>query len=99
MPRQVTTHPEPIRISAVFALLLMACLCFLALQRCEAQNLVPNPSFELTDTCPNTCCFNVGDRPLYWNRWDQSPDYFNACADTINGVDTLVGVPWNGFTW
>ena len=87
------------RINAVPALLAMACLFFLALPRCEAQNLVPNPSFEQTDTCPYSIGFNLGDRPLYWNRWDQSPDYFHACADTINGVDTLVGVPWNGFTW
>lgn len=87
------------RSSAVLALWAMACLFFLAPPRCEGQNLVPNPSFELADTCPYTPSFNVGGRPLFWNRWDQSPDYFHACADTINGMDTLIGVPWNGVTW
>jgi hypothetical protein len=99
MPRQAKKHLLHKRTGAVPALWAMACFCFLALPRCEAQNLVPNPSFELTDTCPISCCFNVGDRPLYWNRWDQSPDYFNACADTSGGIDMLMGVPWNGFTW
>jgi hypothetical protein len=98
MPRQAKKHLLHKRTGAVPALWAMACLCFLALTRCEAQNLVPNPSFELTDTCPYTFGFSVGDRPLYWNRWDQSPDYFNVCADTIGGFD-LVGVPWNGWTW
>ena len=77
----------------------LGCLLLLAALRCEAQNLVPNPSFEVTDTCPNTCCFNVGDRPLFWNRWDQSPEYFNACAGDLGGIDSLVDVPWNGWTW
>ncbi|MCB0771743.1 MAG: T9SS type A sorting domain-containing protein [Flavobacteriales bacterium] len=99
MPTYARTHLKHNRTNAVLALWAMACLCFLALPRCEAQNLVPNPSFELTDTCPNTCCFNVGDRPLYWNRWDQSPDYFNACAGSLGGIDTLMDVPWNGWSW
>lgn len=91
-------HMLPKRSSAVRALWAMACLFFLAPPRCEAQtNLVPNPSFELTDTCPYSIGFNVGNRPLYWNRWDQSPEYFHACA--VPPVDALVGVPWNGFTW
>ncbi len=75
------------------------CLLGMALLRCEAQNLVPNPSFEVTDTCPHTIGFSVGDRPLFWNRWDQSPEYFHACAGDLGGADTLVDVPWNGFTW
>lgn len=77
----------------------LGCLLLLASLRCEAQNLVPNPSFEEFDTCLYNCCFNVGDRPLYWNRWDQSPDYFHACAGDLAGVDTLMDVPWNGWTW
>ncbi len=75
----------------------MAWLCFLALPRCEAQNLVPNPSFELHDTCPSI--FGFASKPLYWDRWDQSPDYFHACAGELGGIDTLLDVPWNGFTW
>jgi len=63
----------------------------------NAQNLVPNPRFELHDTCPEI--FGFTSKPLYWNRWDQSPDYFHACAGNLGGIDTLLDVPWNGFTW
>ncbi len=76
--------------------LLLGCLGSVAFLRCEAQNLVPNPSFELKDTCPYTIGFQEGDRPLYWFPWDQSPEYFNACVPGT-GVDSLVGVPLNGF--
>jgi hypothetical protein len=47
---------------------------------CEAQNLVPNPSFEIYDTCPNT-----EDQIQYaigWSKFSQAgttPDYYNAC--------------------
>jgi hypothetical protein len=78
--------------------LVLCCSLFVASLRCEAQNLVPNPSFELKDTCPYAIGFLEGDRPLDWFPWDQSPDYFNACVPGT-GVDSLVGVPWNGFTW
>ena len=75
----------------------LGCLLFIAPPRCEAQNLVPNPSFELHDTCP--AIFGFTSKPLYWDRWDQSPEYFHACAGGLGGVDTLLDVPWNGFTW
>jgi len=76
------------------------CLLCVAALRCEAQgNLVPNPSFEQLDTCPYSIGFQEGDRPLAWHSWLNSPDYFHTCAQTINGVDTLVGVPRNGWTY
>lgn len=62
-------------------------------------NLVPNPSFEELDVCPYAIGFQLGDRPRDWYSWNQSPDYFNACAQPINGADTLVGVPLNGWTY
>ena len=74
----------------------LGCLLLLVSLRCEAQNLVPNPSFELTDTCPYTIGFQEGDKPLYWERWNQSPEYFNACV-LGTGIDSLVGIPLNGF--
>ncbi|MGQ0830008.1 MAG: gliding motility-associated C-terminal domain-containing protein [Bacteroidota bacterium] len=59
---------------------------------CKAQvNLVPNPSFELYDICPN----GIGEiyRCKYWNTsTDATPDYFNPCANTVNA-----GVPSNIF--
>jgi hypothetical protein len=63
------------------------------------QNLVPNPSFELQDTCPYTVGFQEGDRPLHWFSWYNSPEYFNACAGTLQGIDTLVDVPLNGWSF
>ncbi|MBL8011924.1 MAG: T9SS type A sorting domain-containing protein [Flavobacteriales bacterium] len=77
--------------------LLLGCLGLIAILRCEAQNLVPNPSFELLDTCPYTIGFQPGDRPLYWHSWLNSPDYFHACAGSLQDIDTLVSVPQNGF--
>ncbi len=74
-------------------------LLFVALPRCEAQNLVPNGSFELTDTCPYTTGFQEGDQPLYWRTWLNSPDYFNACADTSTPGGAYVSVPQNGLTY
>ncbi len=45
---------------------------------CHAQNLVPNYSFELYDTCPNN-----GGQLNYASFWQNptnaSPDYFNPC--------------------
>ena len=77
-------------------LLALCCSLFAGSPLCEAQNLVPNPSFELTDTCPYTIGFQEGDKPLFWEKWNQSPEYFNACVPGT-GVDSLVGVPLNGF--
>ncbi len=81
------------------AFVLPACLLFLAPPRCEAQNLVPNGSFELTDTCPYTISFQEGDQPLYRRTWLNNPDYFNACADTSDPLAALVSVPQNGVTF
>ncbi|MEO8067631.1 MAG: T9SS type A sorting domain-containing protein [Flavobacteriales bacterium] len=78
--------------------LVSGCLLSIAALRCEAQgNLVPNPSFEQLDTCPYTTGFQEGDRPLDWEKWNESPDYFNECSQLVNGTDTLLDVPQNGF--
>jgi hypothetical protein len=76
--------------------LVLCCSLFFASLRCEAQNLVPNPSFELKDTCPYAFGFQEGGKPLFWEKWNQSPDYFNACAPGL-GIDSLLDVPLNGF--
>ena len=66
----------------------------------QAQiNLVPNPSFEVLDTCPYLYGFQLGDRPSGWFSWNQTPDYFHACAQPVNGADTVVGVPLNGWAY
>lgn len=63
----------------------------------KTQNLVPNPSFELNDTCPYTIGFVDNSKPLFWEKWNQSPEYFHACAGALGGIDTLLEVPRNGF--
>jgi hypothetical protein len=51
---------------------------------------VPNPSFEEYDTCPD----HVDEvyEAIGWNSYNSTPEYFNACANTIY-MD--VGVPKN----
>jgi hypothetical protein len=57
---------------------------------CKAQNLVPNPSFEIHSGCPQF----LGDLDLAtgWTSFRESPDYYNACAPA-----TGLGVPQNLF--
>ena len=64
-----------------------------------AQNLVPNSSFEEYEVCPYTVGFQPGDRPTHWRSWLNSPDYFHACAGSLQDIDTLVDVPLNGWTF
>ncbi len=56
----------------------------------QAQNLVPNPSFEDTLTCPD----NIGQvyKAKEWSSFRNTPDYFNACCNT-----EVVRVPDNDF--
>ncbi|MEO5674037.1 MAG: T9SS type A sorting domain-containing protein [Chitinophagales bacterium] len=69
-------------------------------QNSQAQNLVPNPSFEVYDSCPD----DVGeiDSAIGWSNFGNgsyagasSPDYFNSCADASVFPDSLVSVPHN----
>ena len=59
-----------------------------------AQNLVPNPSFEVYDTCPNYV-----NQVRYAVPWTNpihngtTSDYFNAC-DTTSGLNSF-NVPYN----
>ncbi len=62
----------------------------------NAQNLVPNPSFEEYTECPIDC--NEGE-PLQCTPWtrgnDGTPDYFNTCAWGNPGVPgNCVGNQW-----
>lgn len=76
----------------------LGCLLFVAALLCEAQgNLVPNPGFEEIDSCPCAIGFQPGGKPLHWEKWSQSPEYFNACIDETCALDTLLDVPMNGF--
>ena len=66
--------------------LLLGCLGFVAYLRCEAQNnLVPNHSFEIPDSCPGTHTFlALGEGPLGWFSGGATPDYFQSCVPPPN---------------
>ena len=57
----------------------------------EAQNLVPNPSFEDTIQCPSLPTPNIG-QTAYWTCYGGTPDLFHPCA---NSSQPLFGVPNN----
>ena len=74
--------------------ILLGCPLFIVALRCEAQNLVPNPSFEVVDSCPQypaVLGYQPGATPQHWFSFSETPDYFNAC------VDSAAGVPMNLF--
>lgn len=54
----------------------------------QAQNLVPNPSFEEYTVCPD----NYFMLPTSWYSCSADPDYYNSC-DSTNSYST----PYNGF--
>jgi len=58
----------------------------------QAQNLVPNPSFEDYSVCPNN--YEQIDRADYWSSYRPSPDYYNRCSPNI---DVSVPANTNGF--
>ena len=50
-----------------------------------AQNLVPNHSFEVPDSCPATHTFlTPGEGPLHWFSGGGTPDYFQSCVPPPN---------------
>src|SRR6187402_3617638 len=56
----------------------------------SSQNLVPNPSFEDTVSCPTIA--GQMNLAIGWSAFRESPDYYNSCS-----TDTLVGVQENIF--
>jgi len=65
--------------------------CSLVLVRAsKAQiNVVPNPSFEVYDTCPDNN--SQIERAVGWLRLNRSPDYYHKCA----GSNPYIGIPQN----
>jgi hypothetical protein len=72
--------------------ILIFSLLYITASSCYAQNLVPNPSFELYDTCPYS-----GSQISFATPWQgvttNSTDYFNACSSTYTSVPTC-GAGW-----
>jgi hypothetical protein len=56
----------------------------------QAQNLVPNPSFEEYTVCPND--YGGNNLSNGWFPFSSSPDYFNSCT-----LNQIVSVPKNAF--
>ena len=57
----------------------------------SAQNLVPNPSFELYTQCPSDLA--QIDRAIGWESIQVSPDLFNTCCigDTVGVPESFLG--------
>jgi len=70
----------------IFLCSLLFALCSLL----KSQNLVPNPSFEIYDTCPNQQA-QVNYALPWFDPTKTSSDYFNACCTT----SATAGVPNN----
>ncbi len=79
-------------------------LLFLLSINTFGQNIVPNYSFEVADSCPvsfnsHTYKYSLGCK--YWGQASKgSVDYYNSCdtaAASINRLKPLVGVPENGY--
>jgi hypothetical protein len=57
-------------------------------------NLVPNPSFEIYDTCPASTVTNYVDIATNWFSFRGSPNYYNSC---VNESFHVWDAPQNGF--
>lgn len=81
-------------------MLALGCLLFLAPPRCEAQNLVPNPSFEQADTCWQLSgFFYPHEGPDEWFSGGHSPDYFQGPACAAYGSDISAPLNHLGFQY
>lgn len=58
-----------------------------------AQNLVPNPNFEIYSLCPETP--NQINRTTDWSSYRETPDYYNSCATP--GTTQYVPETWYGY--
>ena len=59
----------------------------------NAQNLVPNPSFEEYVNCPYSTA-EFQSQVVDWYSFSSTPDYFNICSNELEG---FAGVPSNGW--
>ncbi len=62
----------------------------------NAQNLVPNPSFEVYDTCPQDASMLHYASPWFVPTWG-TPDYYNSCFTYSNPWSSNMDVPTNIF--
>lgn len=75
---------------------LNACLLLVAIASAQAQNLLPNPGFEETDSCKLGLGFRFPEQgPLHWFSSNGTPDHLQGCLN--HGAAN--GLPLNGFTF
>jgi hypothetical protein len=72
--------------------------CFLFFVFClKSQiNLVPNPSFEIYTSCPNSAG-QIDFASPWFQPGTGTPDYFNSCASAMNFVNVPVTFMGNSF--
>ncbi len=58
----------------------------------SAQNIVPNPSFEQINSCPNGIIAGMGNHCVAWGPVGGTPDYYHSCS-----VSGQTSVPNNFF--
>ena len=75
---------------------LNACLLLVAIASAQAQNLLPNPGFEETDSCKLGLGFRFPEQgPLHWFSSNGTPDYLQGCLN----YGAANGLPMNAFTF
>lgn len=82
-------NPKAMNNKWLGADLVLGCLLFVSPPHCEAQNLVPNHSFEEYDDCLEVnMAYTLGTGPLGWFSAGGTGDYFLSCLPygAFNGV-------------
>lgn len=78
-----------------YLFILLLSMCFLLkYSKIHSQNLIPNPGFEVYDTCPNQ--ISQLDYCNSWTNVSGTSDYFNECNTVAFGTPPA-GVPNNYF--
>jgi len=80
-------NTKPIKIYFLFILAVM-----LQINNVNAQNLVPNPSFEEYSDCPDNG--SQLERVVDWFVYYISPDFYNGCANSSSGFS--IPENWTG---
>ncbi len=62
---------------------------------CSAQNLISNPGFEDTSSCPTQV--SQITNAIGWSRWSITPDLMHVCSTSPGSGPDEVGVPANFF--
>ena len=82
-------------MNSICKICLIVSCWLLAFGYLQAQNLVPNPSFETYTACPT-----AGDQIYYAIPWTgpttNSTDYYNSCTSSSSGIPFSLNYPRTG---